>query len=1305
MKSTGFVALFALGVGAAVSVAGAQGRGATPPPAVPQGQVQGRANQPPPPPLVATGIIVGRVIDPGTGKPVAGATVLINGGPSRTASPPAPARGTPAALPPPPPPRVLTDNEGRFAFRGLVRGNYTLNATKNGYAGGSYGRTRPDGPTRPLQLDDNERAVDIVVRIFKLAAITGRVTDEAGEPIVGVPVRGYQRRLVSGRKVLWESASAQTDDRGVYRFANLVPGEYVVCVPMTSITAPVAAMGGSTTGQIYSQTSANFSMGQSSPGSGGRQLTPDARFLVQSNHLAGGLDASGRLRGYATQYYPAGQSAASAEVLAIASGDERMGVDVTMRYVPLVTLSGMVMGAGGPAGNYNLRLVSAEAGDVSSNPESAASTSDSTGAFMFLGVPAGQYVVQTIRLPREGLSFENFQPVAPPGVVSVNTPRPAQPPDPLIFAQTPIVVGDADITGIGLTLQEGLSVRGRFEFTGSKPKPDAQRLTQIPLSLERAEGMEVDVVMDAPSQSSPDGRFQTAAHLPGRYFLRVGGSPSGFIVQSISINGVDATERPFDLTQTVTNAVITFTDLIGEISGSVRGVPPNTDPPAVVLFPADSTAWKEFGNNPMRMKSTRLGTGASTFRFGSLIAGDYFLIAIKDEFSSNWQDPAFLEVLSRTAQRFTLGPGEKKAITVELSDARPPGIGRTPALSPAANEIAEDRGHGPFVELFEQSAQVRDSRPVETVVGTGSISGVVMIDDNGTRPARNARVRISGNGLAGERVAYTDDGGRYTIPWLPPGDYQVVVTKPAFLQMYYGGRRPALGPGTAVHVNANQAVAGIDVTLPKGAVIAGTVLDALGQPAPGVRVQIMMFTRRDGDRVLTSAAAQGQATTNDRGEFRLYGLRPGSYVVSVVPATASNQDLRQVPESEMRSILAEASRNPTPASVFDTQRTIAPAGPVDIPLPTAGGRAITFSNVYYPGTTRDTEAAEIALTVGQELNGLNIQLIAVPAAKVEGRIVTPNGVTGEAVSVSLVRQLGLSTSTTSLRRTGDLFQAIGVPAGRYILNAYLEQQAPRQPPVPGAPPVPALPPTVYWSQQEIEVDGVDLLNLVVTLGPPMKISGRITFEGASKPEPRNVQVRLEPVGTPAPARNPQPVAPDATGAFTLNNVTPGKYRLTATVSGAAPPTGVPGMESGPAWSIVSSTVGGQDALILPFQLTPDREIADAAISITDRPAEVLGKLIDGQNKPVPGMTVALFPTNPALWPVTSSRASRTTRVSAEGDYRFTAVIPGEYYLAVMNDLDTNEWNDPAFKEQLAPVSIRITVGKSEKKTQNMQVAK
>jgi hypothetical protein len=111
----------------------------------------------PPAPLVTTSLIVGRVIDPESGKGVSSAVVTLNGGPARAPMPAQPGMPMAAPTPPPPPPQILTDNEGRFAFMNLTRGNYTLTATKSGYTAGAYGRLRPGGPTRPLQLDDGEK--------------------------------------------------------------------------------------------------------------------------------------------------------------------------------------------------------------------------------------------------------------------------------------------------------------------------------------------------------------------------------------------------------------------------------------------------------------------------------------------------------------------------------------------------------------------------------------------------------------------------------------------------------------------------------------------------------------------------------------------------------------------------------------------------------------------------------------------------------------------------------------------------------------------------------------------------------------------------------------------------------------------------------------------------------------------------------------------------------------------------------------------------------------------------------------------
>jgi hypothetical protein len=129
--------------------------------------------------------------------------------------------------------------------------------------------------------------------------------------------------------------------------------------------------------------------------------------------------------------------------------------------------------------------------------------------------------------------------------------------------------------------------------------------------------------------------------------------PEGWSLQSITANGIDVTDSPIDLsTSSVSNVVITFTDLTQDLRGTVTGIPQGAEPPGVVVFPADSNAWKNFGVNPTRMRMTRASGPGGQFGTGSLPPGDYYMVAIPDEYSGEWQDPAYLELLARAATRF-----------------------------------------------------------------------------------------------------------------------------------------------------------------------------------------------------------------------------------------------------------------------------------------------------------------------------------------------------------------------------------------------------------------------------------------------------------------------------------------------------------------------------------------------------------------------------------------------------------------------------------------------------------------------------
>ena len=145
----------------------------------------------------------------------------------------------------------MADGEGRFFFTDLPAGEYYLQATKEGYAPGRYGQRRAWGQSQLLSLGEGERLTDVKLRVWKYAVIAGTVVDEAGEPVVGIAVRALVKNVVAGRaqfgnmEVIPELVPAAiTDDRGMFRLSQLMPGTYVVVVPSTQTTLPAALLAG-----------------------------------------------------------------------------------------------------------------------------------------------------------------------------------------------------------------------------------------------------------------------------------------------------------------------------------------------------------------------------------------------------------------------------------------------------------------------------------------------------------------------------------------------------------------------------------------------------------------------------------------------------------------------------------------------------------------------------------------------------------------------------------------------------------------------------------------------------------------------------------------------------------------------------------------------------------------------------------------------------------------------------------------------------------------------------------------------------
>ena len=335
---------------------------------------------PAPPAPAADGIITGRVLD-AAGAPVPAAIVALQ-----------PATGGRAAIQ-----RVLTDELGRYFFDRLAPGRYSLDATKSGWANGSYGRKRADGPGVPIELTEHERRANTDITMWKYGVLTGMLVDEGGEPLVDVQVRAVRRMLVSGKRQLMFVGTTRTDDRGMYRIANLLPGDYNVFVPATVMSGGATFPPGgapdawlrSMTGEGTAPLLFDFDSGVAARNSRavvtsmlGIRATPstDASWLVIPSSFAGAPGVAG------------------AAAFTIASGEERAGIDMQLRVTPTVPVSGLLSMPGGSPVNLVLHLMSA---GLESFPlfDVATATADGSGAFTFFGVPPGDYVIRVVRVP------------------------------------------------------------------------------------------------------------------------------------------------------------------------------------------------------------------------------------------------------------------------------------------------------------------------------------------------------------------------------------------------------------------------------------------------------------------------------------------------------------------------------------------------------------------------------------------------------------------------------------------------------------------------------------------------------------------------------------------------------------------------------------------------------------------------------------------------------------------------------------------------------------------------------------------
>jgi Carboxypeptidase regulatory-like domain len=579
----------------------------------PQGQGRGGQRQQPRDRATVpagTSIIAGRVLTADTGRPVKRARVIVSGA----------GRGGRSAT---------TDDQGRFRVIGLSAGAYTVTASKNGFVDAVFGQRRPLQPGTPVQLADAQEASNVELRLTRGGVITGRVSDEDGEPLARAIVTVQRYQYNRGERQLTSAGSDRTDDRGQYRVFGLPPGDYYVSATVTGLEEAL--------------------------GRGLQQLAAGLGALGAGRGARGGFAGFGAPEdpepsGYAPTYFPGVVSAPDAGRITVAPGQEVVGIDFQIQLVPFATVSGVVAGA---EDVVPVLLVPQDAGSAGPmGGQILTGRSQIDGTFSVANVPPGRYLA-----------------VARSGGGRGGSAR---------IAVQQIVVNGQNVGGVTLTMQPGVTLSGNITVESSgTPAPadyssfrvDAPEVNPLPIGGGGRGGF----LGGGAGRVDRNGSFQISSLLPGRHYIRLTGQAQGsqttaqWTLKSVMVAGQDVTDQPVDLKsgQNVDNVTILLTDRSTEIAGTVRDA--SGAPMAaltVVAFSSDPQYWRAQSRQIQAARTDQSGA----YRLRSLPSGDYLLVATDDVEQGEWFDPAYLEQARAKATRVRLNDGEKKT-----QDLRGPG--------------------------------------------------------------------------------------------------------------------------------------------------------------------------------------------------------------------------------------------------------------------------------------------------------------------------------------------------------------------------------------------------------------------------------------------------------------------------------------------------------------------------------------------------------------------------------------------------------------------------------------------------------
>ncbi len=505
----------------------------------------------------------------------------------------------------------------------------------------------------------------------------------------------------------------------------------------------------------------------------------------------------------------------------------------------------------------------------------------------------------------------------------------------------------------------------------------------------------------------------------------------------------------------------------------------------------------------------------------------------------------------------------------------------------------------------------------------GMISGVVLSDVN-EKPLKRASVilrpRQPGNPIAD----VTGDDGRFHITRIPAGKYSVSVQCDGYVAAT-SGRIGATRMPPILEIDAGRSLGDFTFRLRPWAVVSGKITFEDSQPAMNVAVLLYREYRSRGRHGYT---VEGQARTNDLGEFRVPGLSGGSYYIAAL-----------------------------------YQRALPPNAEMSPHLEASGKEAAEegYTATFYPSVYKLGEAVAVAVGAAQELTGLDMVLRPVRTARIRGRII--GGLSGRAISHPAVTLEALAADgTAALAVPFDIsypndtdFEVRGIAPGPYLLAA--------AGPDDGA---------ALTAREVVFAAGNGSTDVMMVASAERQFPVTVRMDGADTSVIPGIQVRFEPrrIGA-AVARAEASRSGDLKVSLFPNE------RYDVDVVNAADNI-----------YIKSAKAANYDILLDGLEVQAGDPPAPIEIVLSTDGGTVSGPALTASGIPASGATVTLIPDPPRG----RLQQYRTGYVMQNGSFQIRGVAPGSYVAVAWYDNPPCDFYDAAALDNCRAQGVPFTVG-------------